>query len=113
MKERVTKSGDMERRSSHIELADKIARIEVAIAKGFAEGSSFQKDVERNVADLRKDMEQVIHCLYGNGKEGMITKMAKMNQKLSIMWMGMLAAGGLMTAALAYLVRDLVMRIPT
>jgi len=93
---------EMERRETYIEIADKITRIEVCLAKEFADISGQHKSMMGNINDLKKESEQVIHCLYGNGQEGITTKIAKMNQRLGIMWALLWSAGIGLSAMLAY-----------
>lgn len=92
----------MERREQYIEIADKISRIEVCLAKEFAEIAGQHKNMNYSISNLMKESEQVIHCLYGNGQEGITTKIAKINQRLSIMWAMLWAAGIGLSGVLAY-----------
>ncbi len=101
---------DMERRESHIELSDKIARLEVCIVRGFAETTATNNNVNRIVEDLKKESEMVIHCLYGNGQEGLTTKVAKIHQKVNILWGLCWVAGTSLTAIMAYFLQDFAIR---
>lgn len=86
-----------ERRESYIELADKISRIEVAVVKGFAEANAQHRFSNAAIDDIKKYQQDIFHVIYGNGKEGLITKIARISQKISIVW------GSLAAMALAYL----------
>ncbi len=77
---------DMERRSSHIELVDKITEIQVILAKGFAEAEARHQASAKEVGEIKKEQERITHLLFGNGKEGLITTVTIMNKKLNIMW---------------------------
>lgn len=80
------KDTKMERRESHIEIADKIARIEVALVKGFTESTAHHESTSRYITELKKDQERIMHSLYGNGQEGLVTKIAKISQRVNILW---------------------------
>src|SRR5690242_5089266 len=85
---------DMERRESHIDLVDKITNIQVEIAKGFAEFHAHYKESSRDIGELKESHQRIVYTLYGNGKEGMITTVAKMHSKLTWMWYGLAALDG-------------------
>lgn len=76
----------MERRESHIDLSDKITSVEVSIATSIARFTAQHESIAHSIQELRKDQEKVLHILYGNGKEGIITVVAKIAQKLNLMW---------------------------
>lgn len=77
---------DMEKRENYIDLAERIASIDISLATGFARSCSNHEAVTLSITDVRKDQERILHILYGNGKEGLITSMAKISQKLNLMW---------------------------
>ena len=76
----------MERRESHIDLVDKISNIQIEIARGFAESHAHNKESSRDISELKEAQNRILYTLYGNGKEGIITTVAKMHTKLSWMW---------------------------
>jgi hypothetical protein len=76
----------MERRENHIELADKISDIQIEIAKGFTRINEQHISYQSVLKELRDDQEKLLHIIYGNGKEGILTIIAKMGQKLNFMW---------------------------
>ena len=97
---------DMERRETYIEIAEQIGRIEVSLAREFATITGAHKNMNACINDLKKESEQVIHCLYGNGQEGLTTKIAKINQRLSIIWALMWAAGIGISAIMGWFLTD-------
>ncbi len=101
---------DMERRESHIELADKIARLEVCIVKGFAESTSQKEHTNHIIGELKADTERLIYSLYGNGQEGLITKVAKIHQRMSIISTIMWASGASALSVLGWFLIDFAQR---
>jgi predicted transcriptional regulator len=83
----------MERRESHIDLVDKITSIQVELAKGFAEFHAHHKESASDVLELKEMQNKILYTLYGNGKEGIITTVAKMHEKLGYMWWGLSVLG--------------------
>lgn len=77
----------MERRETHIELADNLNRLEVAITRGFTESNSAHESTKKEIESLTKSHERISHAVYGNGKEGLITVVAKLQQRVNtFMW---------------------------
>jgi len=77
---------DMERRESYINLVDKITSIEVNIARGFTQMQEQHKSYFSTIEGLKEAQEKLTHVLFGNGKEGLITTISKMHDKIGVMW---------------------------
>ena len=63
-------------------------------------------DVRQDIADMRGDIREILVCLKGNGKEGLMTRMALAEQRgESRTWLGrtILGAG---IVAIAYVIKD-------
>ncbi len=83
----------MERRESHIDLVDKISNIQVELARGFAEFHAHYKESAKDVLELKEAQNKILYTLYGNGREGIITTVSKMHQRLTYMWWGLSVLG--------------------
>lgn len=91
----------MERRGTHIELSDNLNRLEVAITKGFTESTAAHEGTRKELEAMAKQHEKFAHALYGNGKEGLVTTVAKL--KAQVTWGFSIAS----IVAAAYFTRSL------
>ena len=70
-----------ERRGDYVNLDDRLRSLEVAIAAGFAELGEGHKALGKEIEDLGEVQDRILKCLYGNGREGLVTTVAKVKQK--------------------------------
>lgn len=74
---------DMERRETYIELAENLTRLEVAITRGFTESTAAHEGTRKELEFMAKQHERFAHALYGNGKEGLVTTVAKLRNQVN------------------------------
>lgn len=89
----MTDSNPPERRRGHVELSDKLQTLELQIVQGFSELKVHHTGIQAAIKQLGKGQQRLSEALYGNGKEGLITTVAKIMQRQNVMW-GILATIG-------------------
>lgn len=96
-----------ERRGSHIDLSGKINNMELTLATGFSEMRAQHVLLNRDLSVVSAQQTRIFESLYGNGHEGIITKVAKINQRVAIIWTVMWAIGAIGVSILGYLAKGL------
>lgn len=72
--------------SRTLELERKVSELQVSTAKGFADVCNSCDHLKQELCKISTQQDKVFKLLYGNGKEGMVTSLAKLNQRQGIIW---------------------------
>lgn len=77
-------SGSLESRTADLE--SKVQGLQVTSAKGFAEVNNSCNHLKDELRKISEQQDKIFKLLYGNGREGLVTSIAKLNQKQGIVW---------------------------
>jgi hypothetical protein len=70
---------------------------------------SESKDVKQDISDMRVDIKEILACIKGNGKQGLMTRMALLEQHgESRKWL-VRTIGGAAIVSMAYVLKDAVL----
>ena len=99
---------EKERRQDYKDMTQELNDLNVCVKTNFAQLSQQHEFFGRTLEDLRKSQEQVVHTLHGNGKEGLITTVARIKQRVGFIWAIFSVIGGGLVATGFYMLRTLV-----
>lgn len=74
----------IERRTSDLET--KVLDLQLTSAKGFAEVAQSCDSIKMELLKMGNQQDKIFKLLYGNGEEGIVTKIGKLDQKQNIVW---------------------------
>ena len=89
------------------ELADKLHEVELTIASGFAQIHSTHDKVTDDLALVAKNQDRIVKSIYGNGQEGLLTKVARISQSQKWLWSFCASAVGLQLGLVAFYLKQL------
>ena len=64
----------------------KLHKLELKITEGFTTLKGQHEALSGTIGEIKEDQEKLVETIYGNGKEGMLTKLAKISDKQTIIW---------------------------
>ena len=67
-------------------LEEKIQQIELSIVEGFTGLRAQHESLSNNLDTFAKNQEKIVKSIYGNGQEGLITKIARIDTKHKYLW---------------------------
>ena len=88
----------VQERRSYKELDSKFQNLHLEIVKGFTEIKGHHESISKELLEIKKHQKSINDTVYGNGQEGLVTKVAKLKQKQNIAWTIIGAIGGSLLA---------------
>ena len=64
----------------------KLHKLEIKITEGFTTLKGQHEALSGTIGEIKEDQDKLVHTIYGNGKEGILTKLAKISDKQTIIW---------------------------
>lgn len=64
----------------------KLHKLEIKITEGFTTLKGQHEALSGTIGEIKEDQTKLVETIYGNGKEGMLTKLAKISDKQTIIW---------------------------
>ena len=64
----------------------KLHKLEIKITEGFTSLKGQHNALSSIMEEIKDDQNKLVETVYGNGKEGMLTKLAKISDKQTIIW---------------------------
>lgn len=64
----------------------KLHKLEIKITEGFTTLKGQHDALSDTIGEIKDDQDKLVDTIYGNGKEGMLTKLAKISDKQTIIW---------------------------
>lgn len=65
---------------------DELKRIELHIVEGFTSIKGQHDSLSKDIAALTESQSKVFKSIYGNGVEGLLTRVAKIEQRITLIW---------------------------
>lgn len=82
-----------DRRDNRV-IEEKIQQIELSIVEGFTSLKSQHEALSGSIDLVSKNQEKIVKSIYGNGQEGLITKIARIDTKHKYLWAFVSMVGG-------------------
>ena len=76
----------VERRQDYRDLQGELKRIELQIVEGFTGIKGQHDSLGKDISALTESQAKVFKSIYGNGVEGLLTRVAKIEQRITLIW---------------------------
>ena len=92
--------------SRYVSIPDeRLRELELTIASGFAEISGKQEMITKDIEEVKTVQKEILSQLHGEG--GLMSRVAKIEQKQSTIWGVLATVGGIISATAAFVLRNI------